>query len=189
MAAGKIKRFFFSLETAQHQASFERGNDQSGQFRGTYIGTNLSLPLPFFDDRLQMIKPRSESLPGLTAQLRIAIVGIDGRVQERAPSRDQPVALLLKIPQELEQTVHRIRDLVCSLETSIHYQFPGVFEGFFGELLFAIKMTVDSTFFEACRLHEIGEGSAVISSLIKERRCLANDFLSCLLAFSHAYAH
>jgi hypothetical protein len=33
--------------------------------------------------------------------------------------------------------------------------------------------------------HEIGKGRAVVSLLIKDRRCLSNDFLSGLLTFGH----
>ena len=109
------------------------------------------------------------------------------RVQERAPSGDQARSPLPKVLQELQQAVRRIRDSVDPFEPGIHCQFPGVFEGFFGEFLFAIKVTVDPTFFEACRLHEGGEGSAVVTPLIKERRCLANDFLPSLCAFPHAF--
>jgi len=51
--------------------------------------------------------------------------------------------------------------------------------------LFTVKMTVDPAFFKPGRLHEIGESSTLVPSLIKERCCLTDYFLSRLLAFSH----
>src|SRR6516162_986201 len=46
-------------------------------------------------------------------------------------------------------------------------------------------MPVDPAFFETCCPHEIGQSRAVVAFLIEDRRCLANDFLSRLLAFAH----
>src|SRR5258708_38499903 len=37
-----------------------------------------------------------------------------------------------------------------------------------------------SAFFEAGRLHQIGQGGSVVTPLIEDRRRLANDFLPCL---------
>src|SRR6266849_2521874 len=51
--------------------------------------------------------------------------------------------------------------------------------------LLACKVPVDPAFFEPCRSHEVGEGGAVIPSLIKDGRRLADDFLPGLLAFAH----
>jgi hypothetical protein len=80
MAASKIERLVVSLQAAHHQASFERAHNQCGQFRGINIGANFSSSPPLFDDRLQTIKPRTESPPRSGSQLRIAIIGIDGRI-------------------------------------------------------------------------------------------------------------
>jgi hypothetical protein len=77
------------------------------------------------------------------------------RVQERAPSGDQARSPLPKVLQELQQAVRRIRDSVDPFEPGIHCQFPGVFEGFFGEFLFAIKVTL-SALMEAAGLEKSG---------------------------------
>jgi hypothetical protein len=45
--------------------------------------------LPLLGNGLQPIKQGTESLAGFGSQPRIAIVGIDGRVQQRAASRNQ----------------------------------------------------------------------------------------------------
>src|SRR5258707_15815467 len=62
---------------------------------------------------------------------------------------------------------------------------PGVVERLRCDLLLTSKVPVDSAFFEAGRLHQIGQGGSVITPLIKDRRRLANDFLPCLFAFPH----
>ena len=82
-------------------------------------------------------------MAGFGSQLRIAIVGIDGGVQQRASSRHQPTASVPKVPHDLFQAVNRIRDLLCSFEARLHGDFPSVVEGIAGQLLFALKVTVD----------------------------------------------
>jgi hypothetical protein len=96
---------------------------------------------------LETIKPRTEGLPGFRSQQRrIAIVGIYGGVQQRAPSRHQPTASVPKVPHDLFQAVNRVQDLVSSFEARIHGDFPSVVEGIARELLVALKVTVDPAF-------------------------------------------
>src|SRR5215469_726557 len=132
-----------------------------------------------------MIQPRTKSLPSLRAQLRIAIVGIYRCVQQWAAARHQPLAPVSKVPHDLLQPVDSVRDLGCSFEARIHCELPSVVEGLGRKSLLAIKVPVDSTFFQACRLHEIGQRGTVISSLIEDCCRLANNFLPGLLAFAH----
>jgi hypothetical protein len=60
-----------------------------------------------------------------------------------------------------------------------------VVEGVSRKLFFALKVPVNPAFFQTSSSHEIGKCSAVVSSLIEDWRCLANDVLPCLLAFAH----
>src|ERR1700722_14138221 len=134
---------------------------------------------------MQTIKQGTESLAGFGSQLRIAIVGIDGRVQQRTASRHQPGAPVAKVPHDLFEAVNGIRDLLSSFEARIHCNFPSVVEGVSRKLFFALKVPVNAAFFEACSSHEIGKGSALVSFLVKDWRCLTNDLLPRLLAFTH----
>ncbi len=145
--AGKIERPFLPLQTTHHEAAFERAGNQRGQFRGIDIGTDLASSLPGLSNRLQAIEQRTESSPGFRSQLRIAVVGINGRVQQRASSRHQPGAPVPEVPDELFQAVNGIWDLLSSFEARIHCDFPSVVEGISRKLLFALKMSVDSAFF------------------------------------------
>jgi hypothetical protein len=52
-------------------------------------------------DRLQAIRPGTESLRSFRPQRRITIVGIDGRVQQRAASWRKPRAPVAKVPYDL----------------------------------------------------------------------------------------
>src|SRR5467141_915001 len=132
-----------------------------------------------------MIKQGTESLAGFGSQLRIAVVGIDGRVQQRAASRHQSCTSVAKVPHDLFETINGIRNLLCSFEARIHCNFPSVVEGVSRKLFFALKVPVDPAFFETSGSHEIGKRSAVVSFLIKDWRCLTNDLLPRLLAFTH----
>jgi hypothetical protein len=74
------------------------------------------------------------------------MVGIDGRVQQRTPAWHQPSTPVPKVPHDLYQAIDRIWDLLSSFEARIHCEFPGVIEGVSRELLFALKVPVDSAF-------------------------------------------
>ena len=100
MMAGEIERLFASLQTTHHEAAFERTSNQCSQFQGIDGQTDLASASPFLHNQLQTIKSRAEGLPGFRSQLRIAIVGIYGGVQQRAPSRHQPTASVPKVPHD-----------------------------------------------------------------------------------------
>src|SRR5438270_4411156 len=185
MTDGKVTRLFLLLQTAHHYAAFKRTCNQGGQFRRIDIGTHLASSLPLVGNGLQTIKQGTESLAGFGAQLRIAIVGIDGRVQQRATSRHQPCTSVAKVPHDLFKTIDGIPDLLCSFEARVHCYFPSVFESVSRKLFFALKVSVNPSFFQTSGSHEIGECCAVISFLIEDWRCLTNDVLPCLLAFAH----
>src|ERR1700730_2645153 len=113
---------------------------------------------------MQTIKQGTESLAGFGSQLRIAIVGIDGRVQQRAASRHQPGAPVAKVPHDLFETINGIRDPLCSSEARIHCNFPSVVEGVSRKLFFALKVPVNPAFFQVATLREVD--SATVRSLI-----------------------
>src|SRR2546425_2303893 len=146
MMASKIERLFVSLQTTHHEAAFERTGNQRSQFQGIDVRADLASASALLRNQLQTIKPRTEGLPGFRSQLRIAIVGIDGGVQQRAPSRHQPISPVPKVPHDLFQAVNCVRDLVCSLKARLHSDFPSVVECIARELLFALKVTVDPAF-------------------------------------------
>ncbi len=75
------------------------------------------------------------------------MVGIDGRVQQRTPAWHQPNPPVPKVPHDLYHAINRIWDLLSSVKARIHCEFPGVVESVSRELLFALKVPVDSAFF------------------------------------------
>src|SRR5712675_768613 len=147
MAARKIKRIFLPLQTTHHMAAFKSAGNQGGQFRRIDVGTDLAASLPLLGNRLQTVKPGTESLASFRSQLRIAIVGIDCRVQQRASSRHHPGAPVSKVPHNLFEAVNRIRNLLCAFEARIYCEFPSVVERVSRKLLLAPKMPVDSALF------------------------------------------
>src|ERR1700676_4985211 len=138
-------------------AAFERAGNQDGQFPGIDIGTNLASSLALLGNRFHTIKPRTKRLASFRSQLWIAVVAIDGRVQQRASSGNQSAAPVSKVPHDLFEAVNVIRNLLCALESSIPCDFPGVVEGVPRKLLLASKMPVDSALFQPGRSHEVGK--------------------------------
>src|SRR6266853_956422 len=125
------------------------------------------------------IKVGIESLAGFGSQLKIAIVGIDCRVQQRAASWHQPGAPVAKVPHDLFETINAIRDILCSFEARIHCNFPSVVEGVSRRFFFALKVPVNPAFFETGGSHEVGKCSAAIPFPIEDWGRFANDFLPC----------
>jgi hypothetical protein len=185
MAAGKSKWIGFPYQPAHHQAAFERSNNECREFPRVNMGTNLPFLLPLPHDHLQPIQPCMEGVAGLVAKLTVAIIGFDRGVQKRASAWNQADPHFPKVPQKLTQTINGIRDIVRSCEARIHDKFPSMIEGFSSQFLLAVEMTINSALFEAGRLHEIGEGGALITLLIEKWRCSTNDFLTRLFAFTH----
>jgi hypothetical protein len=101
MTAGEIKRLSITPQTTYHPATFKGAGNQGSQFCRIDIGTDFASSLPILGNRLHPIKPRTESLAGFRPQVWIAIVGIDGRIQQRAASRHQPGAPVPKVPHDL----------------------------------------------------------------------------------------
>src|SRR5262249_1936338 len=126
MVAGEIERLFVSLQTSHHEAAFERTGNQCSQFHGIDVRDDLASASALLRNQLQTIKPRAERLPGFRSQLRIAIVGIYGGVQQGAASRHQPSASVPEVPYDLFQAVNRVRDLLCSFEARLHGDLPSV---------------------------------------------------------------
>src|ERR1700676_4173792 len=87
VTAGRVERLLLSLQTTPHEAAFELAYEQRGQFLGIDLRPHLASSFSFLGDRLQATNPGTQSLPSFRPQWRITIVGIDGRVQQRAASR------------------------------------------------------------------------------------------------------
>jgi hypothetical protein len=123
------------------------------------LGTDTASPLSLLGNRLETMKPRTERLPGLRSQLRMAIVGIDGRVQPWASPRHQPRAPIAKVPNNLFQAVNRIRDPPCSFESQMLCNFRNLtpYRRPLPQALARRQDAVDSALFQPCRSHEIGE--------------------------------
>src|ERR1700721_2414710 len=125
-------------------AAFERAGNQRGQSPGIDIRTNLASSLPLLGNRFHTAKPRTQGKTSFHSQLGIAVVRIDGCVQQRAASWNQPGATVSKVPHDLFEAVNRIRNLLGAFETHIHCDFPSVLEGVYCKLLLTPKMPIDS---------------------------------------------
>jgi hypothetical protein len=163
--ARKIDGFFLPLEATYHQAPFERAGNLRGQFLRLNIAPDLASLLA---SSTMDWRRSSHELKACRALDRSR--GLPSSESMAVFSSGQPPgksgAPVPKVTDNLFQPVNRTGDTLCSSEASIHRKFPGMVKRLSSELLFARKVTVDSTFLEPCRSHEIGEGCAVVSSLI-----------------------
>jgi hypothetical protein len=185
MMAREVKRAVVLLQTTDHDASFQRAYNQHGQFGGINVRADFGPSFPLLSNLFETIQPGTKGLPSFRSQPRIAIIGIDSRVQQRASSWYHTGAPGTKIPDDLLQPIHGIGNLVRPFEARIHCELPGVLEGFSGKVLLAVKVPVNSTFLQPRRSHEVRQGCAVIPFLIENGSRLANYFLPRLLAFAH----
>jgi hypothetical protein len=185
MSADKIDRIAASPQAPHHRTSFKHADNQHGQFRRIDVRTNVTSSLTLLGNRMQAIEPPTEGLPSFRSQPGIAIVGIDGRIQQRASSGHQSSTPVPKVPDHLFQAINSIRDLLCAFESRIYRDLPSVVEGFCRKLLLAVKVPIDPAFFKPSCLHQIRQGSSVVTPLIEDRRGLANDFLPGLFTLAH----
>ena len=96
------------------------------------------------------------------SQLGIADVAIDGRVEQRAPSRYQSGASVPEVRHDLLETINAIRNLLRAFEAPFYCDFPSVLEGVSRKLFFALKVPVNPAFFQTSGSHEIGKRSNIL---------------------------
>ena len=91
MTASKIDGFLLPLHATYHQASFERAGNHRGQVPGFNIAPDLASSSALFYNGSETIKPRTQGLPTFGPQPGIAIVGIDGGVQQPGRSTESGI--------------------------------------------------------------------------------------------------
>lgn len=125
-----------------------------------------------------------EGFGGEFAQDRIAIVGVDGGVHERAAAGDRRGSLR-EMLDEATELLKRAGDLVEVGGADFPDLVEGETEGFGGELFLAAEVAVDSAFLQAGGVHELLQGGALVAVLIEDRRGCGDDALACGFSFAH----
>src|SRR5215467_1092839 len=114
-----------TFQAADHQCSFQGRNDQSRYFLRIHTSPNLSALDSAIDDRAKTIAPFVEAFTSTFAQDRIAVVRIDGCIQERATSGDG-WAPINKIRNELLELVDTVGDSVKIVHPRVQDYLPGI---------------------------------------------------------------
>src|ERR1700722_10509835 len=103
------ERCVASFKTTKHDCAFEGRNDESHQILCTDSTADFTRFDSGIDHRSEVVLPPMQSLARTTAQNRIPVIGIDGRVKQRTTAWDNS-APLNKIRDELLQPVNGVRD-------------------------------------------------------------------------------
>ena len=122
------------------------------------------------------------SLRGL-GPARTGAAGIDGRVQQRAPSRHQPGAPVTKVLDQQVQPVNSVRDLLSSFETGIRgdsrrSRTPR------WQVVACSRSAGKCLLFQPRCLHEMERAAPSYPPLVEVWRRSPNDFVPGTLAFA-----
>ena len=153
-------------------------------FGGVDLRVDCALCNAVLEDVAETGLPVTKGLADPLAEDGIAVIGVDGGVEEGAPTGDcravsEPGDVLL-------ESVDVILDGIEAVGAASDGGGPGEVEGLGSEFFFVLKVTVDATFFEAGGLHDGVEGTALIAALIEERGSEFDDALPGCFAFAHA---
>jgi hypothetical protein len=177
------------LQAAQEESAFERADDELGEFVRLDARIDFTVADAFGDDFGEADGPGLQGFFGAGAEVGVAVVGFDGGVHEGAAAGDEAIAPFDKVVDHFFEAEDGVADFVDAFEAAGDGFFPGVIEGFPGELLLAGEMAVDAAFLEAGGLHQVGEGSAFVALSVEERGCLADDFAAGEFTLGHFAGH
>jgi len=141
------------LQAAQEEGSFERADDEFGYIERLNARIDFVASDAFGGDFGEAGGPGLQGFFGSGAEMGVAVVGFDGSVHEGAAAGDEAFAFFDKVVDHFFQAENGVGDVVDAFEAAGDSFFPGVVEGFAGELLFAGKMTVDTAFLQAGGVH------------------------------------
>src|SRR5689334_6075670 len=107
-----------ALDPAYHQSAFERRHNQRCHRLGIHSGPCFAPFLSLLHDRLQTTQPRTKSFADVCPEDRIAIVRIDGSVQNWTSARNwRPV--INEIRDELLELFYTVRLFIHMQQTSV----------------------------------------------------------------------
>src|SRR5258706_389747 len=113
--------------------------------------------------------------------------GVDCSVQDGTAARNGgPV--VDEIRDELFELFDAVRCFVHVQEPGVPGGLPCVVERLRGKLFFACEMTVDSTLLQTSRLHQVVQGTALVTALIEDWGGRLHDLPTRLFAFGHEFA-
>jgi hypothetical protein len=127
--------------------------------------------------------PPLERLAGESAQSRIAVVRIDGCIQQRTATAQRRLAFR-EVANERFDAQQRIFDLLQSSCAAVRNLRPGKVKRRQRELFLASKVPVNTTLFYPCCGHDLLQRASFVALLVKQGRGLRNDVLPRLVSFT-----
>ena len=180
---GGVEAVVVALDAADEHSAFEAGDEDVGDFFDIDGGLDCSGRDAFGKDGAEIRFPAGDGLADAIAEDGIAVVGVDGGVEDGAAAGQAGAGD--EVGDVLFEAVDVVGDGVEVAAAAGAGEVPGIVEGFSGELFLVLKVPVDAAFFEVGGGHDVGEGTALVAALIEERRGLLDDALPGCFAFSH----
>src|SRR5216683_3973713 len=187
MGSSRHKGFSITFQAADHQCPLQRRDDEGRDFLCIHTAPDLSPLDSGADNRAKAIAPVMESLASAIAQHRIAIIRIDGCIQQWAATRNG-WAPVNKVRKELLELIDAVWDSIKIVHSRIQGYFPGVVECLGRQFFFRGEVAIDAAFFKTGGLHQLRHGTTYETALIEQDRCLSHDPLSGFLTFWHCSA-
>src|SRR5271170_2041941 len=97
MAAGLVHGLIVALQAGDHQAALESADDGGGHGDGINVRADFTRPLALLHGVANAGEPAVESAFGFAAQEKIAVVGINGGVEQRTSTGNQALAAIAEI--------------------------------------------------------------------------------------------
>ena len=172
------------LDSADQHSTFEVADDEGGCFVDVNVWLYRSDGDAFAENFFEAGLPAAEGFADALAEDRVAVVGVDRCVEQRA------TAWQAGADGEVENVLFEAIDVIGNdvdfVETFGDGVGPGEVEGFGGDLFLTVEVTVDAAFFEAGCGHNVLEATALVAALVEERSCQSDDALAGCFAFAHS---
>jgi len=132
---------------------------------------------------MEAATPSLERLAGEGAQSSIAVVRVDGCIQQRTATAQRRLAFR-EIANERFDAQQRIFDLLQSSCAAVRNLRPRKVKRRERELFLASKVPVNTAlFYPRCR-HDLLQRASFVALLVEQGRGLRNDVLPCLVPFA-----
>ena len=176
MGEGLAEGAVVALYAADEHSAFEVGDDVVGGCAHVNAGADGAGSGPFFEVGAEHGLPVEQGFADAVAEDGVAVIRIHGSIENRASTGQAGAG---------DEVGDVLLDAVGVVGTFVEMdaafgggEFPGVVEGFGGQLFFALKMPIDAALFEAGGIHDGLDGAALIAALVEDGCGLGDDALA-----------
>lgn len=180
---GLTDSFVAALDAPDQDGAFESSDDVVGSGGNVHVLADGSGGDAFDEQIAEHRLPVMKRFAHTDAQHRVAIVGVDGGVEQRASAGEAGAGG--EVGDVLPEPVGLVGDGGEAATALFDGCRPGVVEGFGGEFFLALEVPVDAAFFKAGGGHDGLEGATLVTALVEDGRGLGDDALAGQFALRH----